>query len=90
MSVEDLLLAVSSKDRSWMDQASCKGMPVSIFYPEKDAGSKTKTNQAKQVCKNCPVKQECLEYGIAEVYGTWGGLAPRKRQKARTQVKGAS
>lgn len=33
---------------------------------------------SKQVCTGCPVKRECLTYGLAtrSVHGVWGGLDP--------------
>jgi WhiB family redox-sensing transcriptional regulator len=34
--------------------------------------------QAKKICFACPVKVECLEYGIdTKSYGIWGGVTLR-------------
>lgn len=37
---------------------------------------------AKQVCRGCPVRRECLEHALAarETDGVWGGLTPEERR----------
>lgn len=41
---------------------------------------------AKQLCNQCPVINDCLEYALraGEQEGVWGGLSPRERQRMRT------
>ena len=41
--------------------------------------------QAKQVCAECPIKTECLEYALRnfEEFGVWGGLTPKQRRPLR-------
>jgi WhiB family redox-sensing transcriptional regulator len=36
---------------------------------------------AKELCKTCPVVEQCRNYGImaAEPYGIYGGLTPEDR-----------
>lgn len=65
----------------WMARAVCASVDPEIFYPEK-GGS---TAGAKQVCRACPVKAECLEMALVnnERYGIWGGVAERERRKLR-------
>lgn len=45
-----------------------------------------KYTQAKQLCNECPVREACLTYALKapELYGVWGGLAPKERQAMRT------
>lgn len=40
---------------------------------------------AIEFCKNCPVRNLCLEYAMAnsEEYGIWGGLTPMDRKRLR-------
>jgi hypothetical protein len=33
------------------------------------------------VCSTCPVWEECLEAGVDERWGMWGGLTPKERKK---------
>jgi len=64
---------------SWQDQALCAQSDAETFFPEK-GGS---TREAKRICANCEVKQDCLEYAIAqgERFGIWGGLSERERRR---------
>lgn len=35
-------------------------------------------------CSGCPVRAECLEDGLGERFGMWGGATPRSRRLARS------
>lgn len=72
----------------WKEDASCLGIDPKLFHPER--GESTK--EAKAVCRDCVVREECLEFAItsSEKFGVWGGLSERERRrlrKARYQVK---
>ena len=43
------------------------------------------TREAKEVCRGCVVREDCLEYALAngEKFGIWGGLSERERRKIR-------
>ena len=45
------------------------------------------TREAKEVCKGCVVRGDCLEYALAngEKFGIWGGLSERERRRLRRQ-----
>lgn len=63
----------------WTEQALCRRVDPEVFFPPKgDAGT-----QAKQICAQCPVRAECLDYAIAadEKHGIWGGLNRAERQR---------
>jgi WhiB family redox-sensing transcriptional regulator len=39
---------------------------------------------AKSICRTCPHKAECAEWGIKnEAFGIWGGLTERDRRPLR-------
>jgi len=63
---------------SWQDQALCAEVDTEIFFPEK-GGS---TREAKQVCRGCEVRAQCLEYALErdERFGIWGGVSERERR----------
>jgi WhiB family redox-sensing transcriptional regulator len=65
----------------WMDRALCAETDPEAFFPEK-GGS---TREAKQVCRSCEVRAECLEYALAndERFGIWGGLSERERRRLK-------
>lgn len=68
------------------DDGLCRQVDSEAFFPEK-GGS---TRDAKKVCRECPVKDECLRYAIDhdERFGIWGGKSERERR--RIQGRGAA
>ena len=69
------------EEQKWRLQASCMGCDPELFYPQR--GESTKSG--KEVCAGCPVREECLEYALAnsERFGIWGGMSERERRKLR-------
>jgi WhiB family redox-sensing transcriptional regulator len=68
---------------AWQDRALCAETDPEAFFPEK-GGS---TRPAKQVCRSCEVRAECLEYALehedAGRFGIWGGFSERERRHLR-------
>ncbi|MGH9065548.1 MAG: WhiB family transcriptional regulator [Acidimicrobiales bacterium] len=79
--MEPLLQQVSPKDRSWQHRANCMGVDPELFFPQRGVS----TREAKEVCRGCVVRQDCLEFAIAngEKFGIWGGLSERERRRVR-------
>jgi len=76
--------AVNEPDEtSWQMEANCLGVDPDLFFPERGASTK----EAKAVCRGCVVREECLEYALAngEKFGIWGGLSERERRRIRRQ-----
>jgi WhiB family redox-sensing transcriptional regulator len=69
------------EERSWQDQANCLGVDPDLFFPERGAS----TREAKEVCRGCVVREECLEYALTngEKFGIWGGMSERERRRLR-------
>jgi WhiB family redox-sensing transcriptional regulator len=80
VSSEPLRLVENSTIQStaWRGKAACKGTDPDIFYPVNEDGAE----EAKAVCRGCPVRRQCLEYALAnlEKEGVWGGLTVRERR----------
>ena len=74
-------LAFDADERAWMLEAKCLDADPEAFFPEK-GGS---TREAKRICAICPVREECLDYALAneERFGIWGGLSERERRRAK-------
>lgn len=72
---ERALLALFT-DLSWEGLASCKDYNPSLWFPGRGQSSRP----ALKVCADCPVKPECLEYGVVtgQKYGIWGGVRRRR------------
>ncbi len=67
--------------RAWQALANCLGVDPDLFFPERGAS----TREAKEVCRACVVREECLEYAIVkgEKFGIWGGMSERERRRVR-------
>ena len=72
-----------SEEKSWQDYANCLGVDPDLFFPERGAS----TREAKEVCRGCVVREDCLEYALqnGEKFGIWGGMSERERRRIRRQ-----
>ncbi len=70
-------------DTSWQEYANCLGVDPDLFFPERGAS----TREAKEVCRGCMVRNDCLEFALAngEKFGIWGGMSERERRRIRRQ-----
>ncbi len=71
-------LMYGPQERSWQTKANCMGVDPDLFFPERGAS----TREAKEVCRGCVVREDCLEYALAngEKFGIWGGLSEREEK----------
>ncbi len=67
--------------QEWHSMANCLGVDPDLFFPERGAS----TREAKEVCRACVVREDCLEYAIVngEKFGIWGGMSERERRRVR-------
>lgn len=79
MSMNELL--GNMEERGWQGKANCMGVDPDLFFTERGAS----TREAKEVCKGCVVKTDCLEYALdnGEKFGIWGGMSERERRRLR-------
>jgi WhiB family transcriptional regulator, redox-sensing transcriptional regulator len=71
----------------WYDRAACKKLDTRLFFSSDDEKTEMRRRreaQAKKICSQCTVIDECLQAGINED-GIWGGLTRSERQGARRQ-----
>jgi hypothetical protein len=68
---------------SWRDEALCRGKHTDLWFPpfpdERSVPEKSYYEIAKMVCEHCPVQSQCLESGVDEEFGVFGGRTPRER-----------
>ena len=71
-------------EEQWQERALCAQTDPEAFFPEK-GGS---TREAKRICMGCEVRDECLEYALAndERFGIWGGLSERERRRLKRGI----
>ena len=67
-------MKVYDRGEEWKKYAACRGMGTELFFDQNSSW------QCKKVCSVCPVKAECLEYGLFHSsHGIWGGLSSKER-----------
>jgi len=74
-------ISSQSEPRVWQEYANCLGVDPDLFFPERGASTK----EAKEVCRGCVVREDCLEYALSngEKFGIWGGMSERERRRIR-------
>ena len=79
--MRDVTSEIATGDRTWQDYANCLGVDPDLFFPERGASTK----EAKEVCRGCVVREDCLEYALSnsEKFGIWGGMSERERRRIR-------
>lgn len=76
---------------SWHKQAACRDLPSVWWFPEPHT-TMLEIAAARNTCKTCEVKAQCLEYALAanEQYGLWGGMDfDERRRERRKRMKEA-
>lgn len=71
----------------WMKDAKCAGLGNDQFFP--DSGETQKCILACRFCRDCLVREECLEFALANRihYGVWGGMSSPRRERLLTERK---
>jgi WhiB family redox-sensing transcriptional regulator len=66
-------------DYAWMLEGRCRGADTREFFPSNGLG----VEAAQQICRECPVKEPCLEYALQNhiEQGVWGGASERERRR---------
>ena len=77
----DVQALIGELDRDWQFRANCMGVDPELFFPERGSS----TREAKEVCRGCVVRDDCLDFAIAngEKFGIWGGMSERERRRVR-------
>lgn len=82
-----------AKDPSWLDYGRCTQVGGNAHHAEHGDPERS---EAIKVCKGapgkpgCPVRAACLQYGLAEKRGVWGGLTPSGRRRIRVAAGAAT
>lgn len=85
-----------------MEQAACRGQDPEMFFPLRPSGRFDPNHPpsdveapAKRICATCPVRQECLAYGMANEapsyrWGIYGGLSAAERRGVKQRPNPAA
>ena len=67
----------------WMLRAQCVDMDMNIFFPGPGRLGAADTRKAVAICRQCPVRTDCLNYALEhpDMAGVWGGTSHRERNR---------
>lgn len=68
----------------WQAEGNCVGTPKATFFPGRGATNRH-VESIKAICEGCPVIGPCLEMGMAERFGIWGGTSENERRTLRRE-----
>ncbi len=82
----------------WRHNAVCREEDPELFFPVGETGPAVmQIEEAKAVCRRCPVKEACLQWALesGQHEGVWGGLSESerramKRRTARSRARTAA
>jgi WhiB family redox-sensing transcriptional regulator len=72
---------------NWRHKAACRAEDPELFFPAGTSGPAIEQmNEAKAVCRRCPVSSACLNYALTtgQNDGVWGGMTEAERRALRT------
>lgn len=69
----------------WMARASCRDEDPELFFSDHHSmPDKARVDEARSVCRWCPVRGECLAYALAtDAYGVWAATTRDERDSMR-------
>lgn len=70
--------------------AACREEDPDLFFPIGSTGpALVQTEDAKAVCRSCPVRQECLRWALdnGQDAGVWGGLDETERRALKRRSR---
>jgi WhiB family transcriptional regulator, redox-sensing transcriptional regulator len=80
---------------NWRTRAACREEDPDLFFPIGSSGpALVQAEDAKAVCRACPVQEQCLEWALekGQDAGVWGGMDENerratKRRRSRRQAR---
>jgi WhiB family transcriptional regulator, redox-sensing transcriptional regulator len=72
-----------SKTMDWRHRALCRDEDPELFFPIGNTGpALLQIEEAKAVCRRCPVVSECLSWALdsGQDAGVWGGMSEDERR----------
>ena len=69
--------------QEWMDDAECVGYNPNWWFTDGLAHKKAETQMAMEICNECPVTAQCLNYAMSQRLsdGIFGGLRAHQRNE---------
>ena len=72
----------TARRMDWRDYAACRDVDPDLFFPLGTSGaSLPQIEEAKQICRMCPVCGPCLQWALdSGDDGVWGGTTEDERR----------
>ncbi|WP_326696148.1 WhiB family transcriptional regulator [Streptomyces sp. NBC_01754] len=75
---------------NWRTHAACRDEDPDLFFPIGTTGpALVQAEEAKAVCRACPVRERCLEWALenGQESGVWGGLGETERRALKRRSR---
>ncbi|MDX2561936.1 WhiB family transcriptional regulator [Streptomyces sp. NPDC087219] len=76
---------------SWRASAACQDVDPDLFFPVgTGAPALVQAEEAKEICRGCPVREACLDWAMddsRQVTGVWGGLDENERRALKRRLR---
>ncbi|MFJ5138752.1 WhiB family transcriptional regulator [Streptomyces sp. NPDC088707] len=76
---------------SWRASAACQNVDPDLFFPVgTGAPALVQVEEAKGICRGCPVREACLDWAMddsRQVTGVWGGLDENERRALKRRLR---
>ncbi|CAB4362748.1 MAG: WhiB family transcriptional regulator [Actinobacteria bacterium] len=89
MTIPASSLTLANADYTWRRSAICRDTDPDLFFPVGTTGyALVQIDRAKQVCGECPVQRDCLDYALEtnQDSGIWGGTSEEERRSLRRRL----
>jgi WhiB family transcriptional regulator, redox-sensing transcriptional regulator len=73
----------------WRHHAACRDVDPELFFPIGNTGpALLQIDEARQVCRRCPVIEPCLQWAIesGQDAGVWGGMSEDERRALKRRT----
>ncbi|MFF3505386.1 WhiB family transcriptional regulator [Streptomyces sp. NPDC003247] len=73
----------------WRHNAVCREEDPELFFPIGNTGlALLQIEEAKAVCRRCPVMEQCLQWALESEQGdgVWGGLSEDERRAMKRRA----
>ncbi|MEV5440930.1 WhiB family transcriptional regulator [Streptomyces sp. NPDC052682] len=74
---------------NWRNHAACRHEDPDLFFPIGTSGpALLQAEQAKAVCRRCPVRDDCLQWALdtGQTIGVWGGTNETERRALKRRA----
>ncbi|MFD3654603.1 WhiB family transcriptional regulator [Streptomyces sp. NPDC058620] len=76
---------------NWRASAACQNADPDLFFPVgTGAPALIQAEEAKEVCRGCPVREACLRWAMddsRQLTGVWGGLNEDERRALKRRLR---